>query len=400
VRVLTVGNMYPPHHLGGYELVWRDAVAHLRSRGWTVRVLTTDFRRPDPPVDEGQRNGTGDVHRELGWYWRDHEWPKLRVRERVHLERRNAAALERHLAEFRPDVVGWWAMGGMSLSMIEGVRRRGVPAAGFVCEEWMVYGPVVDGWMRFAGRPLVGVLAEPITGIPARVRFRDVGPWLFPSEMLRAQAVAARGLTDTTVAHQGVDRRVFGPADRPPWRWRLLYVGRIDPRKGIDLAIEALATLPAEARLDVVGGGDPEHLAELRTLAEHLGVSDRVEFHPAERQSRLPGRYAEADVVLFPVRWQEPWGLVPLEAMSVGTPVIATGRGGSGEYLRDGENCLLFDPDRGAAPLGEAIRRLARDPDLRLRLREGGDATSESISTDSFNDAVEETLTRAVQERS
>jgi glycogen(starch) synthase len=399
VRALTVGNMYPPHHLGGYELVWRDAVRHLRSRGWTVRVLTTDFRRPDPPDGDGEADGSGDVHRELEWYWKDHQWPKMRVRERVGLERRNAAALEHHLDEFRPDVGGWWAMGGMSLSMIERVRRAGIPAAGFVCEEWMVYGPVVDGWMRFASRPLVGPLAGSLTRIPAKVRFGEVGPWLFPSEMLRRQAADARGLSDTAVAHQGVDRDVFAPAERPPWRWRLLYAGRIDPRKGIDLAIEALPLLPPEARLDVVGGGDEGHLAELRALAERLGVGERVEFRDAEDRTRLRERYAEADVVLFPVRWEEPWGLVPLEAMSVGTPVIATGRGGSGEYLRDGENCLLFDSDLGAAPLAEAVRRLAGDEALRARLREGGETTCESISADAFNDAVEATLTRALEER-
>ena len=50
-------------------------------------------------------------------------------------------------------------------------------------------------------------------------------------------------------------------------------------------------------------------------------------------------------MVVFPVRWEEPWGLVPIEAMARGRPVVATGRGGSGEYLRDGENCVLFEAD-------------------------------------------------------
>src|SRR3954453_14146349 len=159
MRVLTVGNMYPPHHLGGYELIWEDAVRHLRSEGSTVRVLTTDFRRPEAP-DSGESDRTNDVHRELGWYWKDHAWPRLSIPERLRLERRNAATLERHLAEFEPDVVGWWAMGGMSLSLIERVRRRGLPAAGFLCDEWLIYGPHVDGWLRFNRRPLIGPITE------------------------------------------------------------------------------------------------------------------------------------------------------------------------------------------------------------------------------------------------
>ncbi len=62
VRVLTVGNMYPPHHLGGYELMWRSSVEHLRASGHEVTVLTTDYRNatPDPAIEEG-----ADVHREL-----------------------------------------------------------------------------------------------------------------------------------------------------------------------------------------------------------------------------------------------------------------------------------------------------------------------------------------------
>jgi glycosyltransferase involved in cell wall biosynthesis len=71
------------------------------------------------------------------------------------------------------------------------------------------------------------------------------------------------------------------------------------------------------------------------------------------------------------VRWREPWGVVPLEAMGVGRPVVATGRGGSGEYLRDGDNALLFDAEDPEA-LAHQITRLANDDALRERLRAGG----------------------------
>jgi glycogen(starch) synthase len=390
VRVLTVGNMYPPHHLGGYELVWQDSVRHLRAAGHEVRVLTTSFRRDDPAV--GEDDPDSDVHRELGWYWRDHDWPRFGLPARLRLERRNAEILERHLAELRPDAVGWWAMGGLSLSLIERVRSAGIPAAGFVCDEWMVYGPRVDAWLRFARLPVIGPLTGRLAGIPTRVRFSDVGPWLFPSETLRRKSAEPWGLADTAVVHQGVDRRVFAPEEPSPWSWRLLYVGRIDPRKGIDLAVRALRELPREASLEVVGGGDSRHLDELRKLARGEGVAERVGFHPPEPQVRLRERYAHADALVFPVRWEEPWGLVPLEAMSVGTPVVASGRGGSGEYLEDGLNCLTFDPDLGPGALAERLGRLAGDEALRRRLREGGLRTSEAFPADAFNRGVESTL--------
>lgn len=317
--------------------------------------------------------------------------------DRIRLERGNAQTVERHLAEFQPDVVGWWAMGGMSLSLIEQVRIREVPAAGFICDEWMTYGTTVDAWLRLTRRPGMGGLLERLTGIPTRVHLGESGPWLFLSETLREKAARAWDLRDTAVAYKGVDRRVFSPAEPSPWQWRLLYAGRIDPRKGIDLAVRALTRLPAEASLDVVGDGDSGHLEELRELARREGVADRVRFLPAESRGQLRERYAAADVLLFPVRWAEPWGLVPLEAMAVGTPVIASGRGGSGEYLEDGVNCLLVDPDRGPQALAEEILALAGDEALRMRLRAGGAATSAAFPADAFDVAVEETLARAAR---
>jgi len=92
--------------------------------------------------------------------------------------------------------------------------------------------------------------------------------------------------------------------------------------------------------------------------------------------------------------WEEPWGLVPLEAMARGRPVVATGRGGSREYLRDGENCLLFAA--GSAPsLAAALRRLAEDPGLRARLRDGGLATAPRHTEPVFNAAVEAAVAAA-----
>ena len=385
MRILTVGNMYPPHHLGGYELMWRSAVAHHRAAGHQVRVLTTDWREPyldaSTPEDE-------DVHRQLRWYWHDHDFPRLGPRARLALERHNAEVLERHLSDFRPDAVSWWAMGGMSLSLIERARRAGIPGLAVVVDDWLLYGPKVDGWWRLLRRR-------------AR-RLEGACRWLFASEtLLRRARESGFEPADALVVHPGIDLELFDPGrverERSDWGWRLLYCGRIDERKGIDLAVEALAHLPLEATLRIVGGGDERHVAELRALLGRLDVADRVtlERHP---RADLPGVYAAADALLFPVRWLEPFGLVPLEAMACGTPVIASGRGGSGEYLRDGENCLLFDVEDGAPALAAAVERLAADPARRERLLTAGRATAERFTESRFNDAVLSALERSWRE--
>jgi glycogen(starch) synthase len=387
VRVLTVGNMYPPHHLGGYELIWQESVRRLRAHGHDVVVLTSDFRRGERAEEDE------DVHRELRLYWRDHSWPRFGLRARLALERHNAGVFDRLVAERRPEAILWGAMGGMSLSLIGRAGRRGLPAVAIVCDEWLLYGPQRDAWVNgFRGaRRLAAPLAERLTGIPARLDTRAISHALFPSEILRDRSAQAHALPRTSVVHQGADRSQFREAPARPWSWRLLYAGRIDPRKGIDLAVRALAELPREATLSVAGGGDEHHLAELRELARATGVEDRIRFTEVPR-GELAEEYAAADALLFPVRWLEPWGLVPLEAMAVGTPVVASGRGGSGEYLRDGENSLLVDVDAGPGALAGAVSRLAGDEALRARLRLGGLKTAGEIDEDEWHVAVERLL--------
>jgi glycosyltransferase involved in cell wall biosynthesis len=386
MRVLAVGSVYPPHHLGGYEIIWRGAMRHLRREGHLARILTTGYRRPEaaPAAREDP-----DVHRELDWYWRDHEWRALGPLESYRLERRNADILDRHLEEFRPDVMTWWPVGGMSLGLIERARRAGIPSLLFVLDPWLSYGPVHDRWNRMWGRlGPVATLADRVSGLPTRVDYRAAGRWVFCSAAMRAQALGA-GLrdADATILSPGIERSFLHAAaepDPPPWRWRLLYLGRVVEQKGVATAIESLALLPAGATLRILGEGDSGYRRRLEQLAARLKVSDQVKFEPPRPREELPSVYREADAIVFPVEWPEPWGLVPLEAMALGRPVVATGRGGSGEYLVDGGNSLIFEPGSPSG-LAAALRALAGDAALRERLRQQGYETAARHGEDAFN---------------
>lgn len=319
MRVLAVGNRDPFAVVGGYERIFRGVVQRLRARGDAVRVATAD-----------------DAFR---WYWRDGDFFSPSWKERREIERHNAAAMAELLAA-GVDAVCWWGMGGMSLGLVEQVRRAGVPAVGVVGDGWMIYGPKVD-------RPVA------------------LGPcahWIFISRAVRDRAVREGYVFPSwSIAHPGVDPAKFPPAPEREWAGRMAYVGRVSPEKGVDTARAAAQLLGVE--LAISDTGDPY------------------------------GAYAAADVVVFPVEWPEPWGLVPLEAMSVGRPVVATGTGGSGEYLADGENCLLFPPGDAAALAGR-VRELAASPELRARLREGGFATAARFSESAFEAAVVSAIDR------
>jgi glycosyltransferase involved in cell wall biosynthesis len=383
--------MYPPHYYGGYEIVWQSAVEHLRARGHDVRVLATDTRTGSHDAEDHE------VYRELRWPLRDGQFQRLGLRERFELARHNHSTLARHLQDFRPQVVSWWAMGGLTLGLLETVRRRGLPAVAFVHAEWLDYGRWADPWTHtFRGRrsrliPLV----ERLTRIPVEPKFAEAARYVFVSEHTRQHALSlGLGLRDTGIAHSGIHADFLDPAPVAAWEWRLLYVGRLDPNKGIDTAVQAMRHLPPQARLELIGGWDTAEEARLRTLAADAGVPERVHFAGHRGRAEIIEAYGRADAVVFPVRWEEPWGLVPLEAMGRGRPVVATGRGGSAEYLRDEHNCLLFDTDDAEA-LAAALSRLGSDDALRARLRRGGLETAPRHTEEVFNEAVEEELTRA-----
>jgi glycogen synthase len=287
-------------------------------------------------------------------------------------------------------------MGGMSLSLFDRVRRAGLPSVGVVGDVWMLYAPKEDKWFRFAQRagPLAAVVAR---DLPRSLDLTGI-TWLFMSDTTRRQSLADGIVLDRAeVAHPGVNPDYFRAAPEPAWRWHLLYVGRLDERKGVTTAVEALPHLPEEATLTVLGSGDDRFLAQLKERTAELGLSDRIEFALRPRDE-LPAAYAEADVLLFPVRWEEPWGVVPLEAMAVGTPVVATGTGGSTEFLRDGENALVLGREATPERFADAVRRLAADGELRRRLREGGRATADLYTERAYNERIASALASAAHE--
>jgi D-inositol-3-phosphate glycosyltransferase len=191
----------------------------------------------------------------------------------------------------------------------------------------------------------------------------------------------------------GVDHRLFAPRPRERARARIhltrdvrlaLYVGRIQPHKGPDVAVrtlaEAVAQDPAageDLMLAVVGGpsGEKAEVARLMELASALDVADRVVLFPPQAQERLADFYAAADVVLVPSR-SESFGLVALEAQACATPVVASAVGGLPFVVEDGRTGFLVeghDPADHAA----AVLRILRDPILQASL--GAEASRRAL---------------------
>jgi type III pantothenate kinase len=171
-------------------------------------------------------------------------------------------------------------------------------------------------------------------------------------------------------------------------------VGRVIEEKGIETAIHALSLLSLNAILEIVGFIDPAYRQHLEALAATLGVASRLSFSLASRQ-QIPQHYKQADVTLFTSKMEhEAFGLVPLEAMASGCPVIATGVGGSSEHCLDGINCIRVPPGDFAA-LARAVRQLALNRDLRRHLLEGGLRTASACTLNRQAAGIEHALLAA-----
>lgn len=352
MKILFLTNLYPPYHMGGYELACRDAVDALKAMGHEVAVLT------------GTRGVKGvepcNVHRVLPAFG---EWggPKQNYSSWGKWTRdwSSGRAYRRLCGEFRPDVLFVWNMQKLS------GRPLRCAAGGSLAVVYYVF----DHWLARALKSGGGSSDFIVPG----------SKYIFASNFLLKEAVEA-GLPSpsTCVIHWGI-KAVKQQVDRADRQMtRLLYAGQVVRHKGVHTAVQAVAELARrgiETTLSVIGGSvDAAYVCELKKLAETSGVSGKVMFKGEMDRESLAGEYASHDVLLFTSTWEEPFGIVLLEAMTHGVVVAGTATGGSAEILRDGINGLVFRKE-DVSDCAAKIEILMRNRDLAARLRDAARAT-------------------------
>jgi D-inositol-3-phosphate glycosyltransferase len=214
------------------------------------------------------------------------------------------------------------------------------------------------------------------------------------------------------VVHPGVDLSVFAP--RAGARSRLglpedavvaMFAGRIQPLKAPDILLRAVALLlerdpGLRSRLVVPVVGGPsgtglEHPESLAQLADALGLAGVVRFVPPVAQAELADWYAAATLVCVP-SYNESFGLVAVEAQSVGTPVVAAAVGGLPTVVRDGVSGLLVD-GHDPADYADAIGRIVAQPRLRAELSAGAVEQARLFTWERTADQTVEVYRRAAQ---
>ena len=366
MRVAHLATRYPPGP-GGVERHVAELVPRLGRLGHTVDVLTSDlyrefpWQRLDPSVPREQPTEFGAVHRLPVWS----------LPGELHYT--FFRGLDRALDRVAPDLVHAHTYGTHQVAIAH--RRRGRTGTPFVLTAhfhpiWSIEG----GWLRhrirgFYDRRLAGPVVEDAARIIVQTQEEERLLRSLELPLPRVEVIPP-GYTPLPPAPSGsaVAReryKVDGPF--------VLFVGRLASNKGLVPLVDAFAALSRRdptARLVLVGE-DGGMAAKVDARARDLGLMDRVRRLGYVRDdAELAALYREARCTVLPSEY-EAFGLVLLESMSQGTPVVASRVGGIPEFVEDGRAGVLVPPLDSTALAG-ALERLWTDPELGRRMGEFG----------------------------
>ena len=368
MRVLFCTDTYPPQ-INGVSIVTALSVAGLSRLGWECAVATPRY--------------PADVQRQWGGLQTETPTPGERVTlpsiampgyPEIRLAWRGVSAIGSLVARFRPDLVHCATECTIGRAGQVAARRAGLPLVSSFHTDFGRYAEAYGlPWLR-----------SPVSSHLARFHRRSRRVYT-PSTASRAE-VLELGVGDVEIWGRGVDVELFHPGRRSQdmraalgigSRFTFLYVGRLAAEKRVDHVIEAFRLacefLPRGMIHLVIAGTGPRE-DEIRAAAppgvHFLGF--------LERRSRLPDLYANCDAFVFS-SVTETLGLVLLEAMASGLPVVAAPAGGVRDHLRDGINGMAYaEGDVGA--MAQAMVRLAGDLALTRRLSRGARKTAEGLS--------------------
>jgi glycogen(starch) synthase len=376
MRILVVSNLYPPYYVGGYELGCKDVVEGLKTRGHDVRVLTSTYKVNKVQMEEG-------VYRWLQACF-DRTSDRVLYKELV-----NQTAFKQLCGDFSPHIVFLWNITHISISLASLAEEMGLPTCYYVFDNWLATWEM-DQWyqiwhkgkrglnqvLRFLAR-LFNLIEPP--------RSLDLTRVIFASRYLRDVAMqVGKPVDEARVIPFGVDIYRFPYRKTNCQRHnRLLYIGQIQPHKGIHIAIQALGILRREQgndsiTLTIVGDmeSSKEYVSYLWNLAEINDVKENISFIGRVSRENLLDIYHGHDIIVFPFIWDEPFGIALLEAMSCGLAIVCTATGGGAEIVENGFNTLTFSKKEPQF-CAQQIQRLLKDPDLFESIRKNARKTVE-----------------------
>ncbi len=346
---------------GGVQAHIRQLTRHLRERGHEVLVLA-------PGDTPGWQNHARIVGRTMTLRLNGSE-------SRLALAPSTIRELAHAMVEFEPAVVHVHEPFCMSVGLMA---------------VWSSPAPVVATFhSNLARETLQGRLYSAAAPL-LRPTYRLISRRLAVSQAARRSVKGRLGKGDVTIIPNGVDVERFARAPRAPdlpVGRNLLFVGRLDPRKGLPFALGAFTLLAdryPDLRLLVVGDGPERHAVEELPSA----IRPRVQMLGKVSDEDLPKIYRSADIFIAPATGGESFGIVLVEAMAAGLPVVASDIVGYRDVARDGQEAVLVAPSNATA-LAAGIAHLLDHPEEQARLAANASARARDFDWEPIVDEIE-----------
>jgi D-inositol-3-phosphate glycosyltransferase len=368
---------------GGMNVYVRDFSRELGRHGVQVDVFTRSQDDCQPRIKHDLGNGARVIHIPAG---PEKPIPLLEVGN--YIDEFTAGVLAFAAEEnARYDLIHshYWLSGLVAERLQQAWALAGAPAAGPpLVQMFHTLGHMKN---RIAQSEEERAPQERIRGEAHVIKIADRIIAATPAEVAQLRWLYRANLDKVVTIPPGVDLARFHPIPKAeakrrigiqPHHQNIVFAGRIEPLKGIDTLLQAIALiqrcvpkLVANVCVSIIGGDpwtdNPEpEMVRLQEMTGALNLGDLVTFVGAKDQDALPNYYAAAEMVVMPSHY-ESFGLVALEAMAMGTPVIASEVGGLAFLVRDNETGFHV-PSRDPEALAEKIYALLNEPECRQRL--------------------------------
>lgn len=375
MKILVLSDFYPPHKGGGHHIQCKIAAEGLAGRGHEVFVLTSKY---------GVRGSINeDKHFRLlkvlpfgsaGGIKRQYMNIKFAVSGRI-----NYFITRRIIKKIKPDIVYVGYIGYISIFPVKAIQKQGIPIVYHLGSNLFVQyvkGCILEKnlFKRF--------WRKIIFGFYSLKEFDFNNNMITISEALKKEHIAAgfsesnisvipRGISPELINNRG--RSITASNEK---QVKLLYVGRIIREKGVHTAISAVGYLVnhlgvKNIQFDLFGNGNDAYIENLKISINSLKIEKHVKFHGKIDRSQLFKLYRDYDLFLLPSTFEEPFGVVLIEAMSQGVPIVATDTGGIPEVITHEVNGLLVSPEN-SIQMAEAVKRLIDNPLLAQEISNNG----------------------------
>ena len=347
MKIAILVGLFPPKWLAGTEIATYNLADHLARRGHEVHVITS--------LDDG----LPITSKEKGFYVHRIAWRKIRFIGIISFW----AKICHHISKIKPDIVH-----SQSFSI-------GIPAwttKKFLKIPYVVWGQGSDVYLP--GR---------FTRMTTRPILKNADAVLALTENMKRelQKIYSR---EISVVPNGINLEGFGTSlrnrkDENPKT--ILFVGRLHPVKGIQYLIEAMAIVHKEMpEIKLIIVGDGSERLKLTELVEKLDLNNCVHFSGKAPQEKIPDIMFQADVFVLP-SLSESFGIVNIEAMAAGLPIIATNVGGIPDIVEEGVNGYLVNPKR-PDDIADRILMLMQNDEMRERISCNNKEKAEMFSWD------------------